>query len=233
MKRALTCLLVAVTASACGGSPAPSVPAAPTGPVPVPVPTPLGPTRLVSGVVSESIPHGLRPVASEHISAWYQLDRYGYHGGNASTDAQGRYRLLAPPDAFTVLFAGEQGYVQPCAAAASLTADTVLDIQLLTEATAAAGRPETLKVTSPIVSGTVFETTPQGRRPFAGAKVWAEWLPDLPTATTITDAQGRYLLCAIPKGYVGITATALGGILADTAIQVSTADVVLDLEVKH
>ena len=231
MKRVLTCLLLAVAASACGGSPAPSAPAAPTGPVPVP--TPLGPTRLVSGVVSESIPQGLRPVASESISAWYQFERFGYHGGHAATDAQGRYRLLAPPDAFTVLFAGEQGYVQPCAAAASLVADTVLDIQLLTEASAAAGRPDTLKLTSPIVSGTVFETTPQGRRPLAGAKVWAEWQPDLPTATTITDAQGRYLLCAIPKGYVGITATRLGVVLAGAAIQVSTADVVLDLEVKH
>ncbi|PYQ49326.1 MAG: hypothetical protein DMF78_18580 [Acidobacteria bacterium] len=75
--------------------------------------------------------------------------------------------------------------------------------------------------------------TPQGRRPIAGAKVSAEWVPDLPSATTITDAQGRYLLCAIPKGYIGITATGLGGVLAAAAVQVSTADIVLDLEVKH
>ncbi|PYQ49327.1 MAG: hypothetical protein DMF78_18585, partial [Acidobacteria bacterium] len=69
MKRALTCLQVAVTVSACGGSPMASVPAAPTGHVRVA--TPLGPTHFVSGVVSESMPQGLRPVASESISAWY------------------------------------------------------------------------------------------------------------------------------------------------------------------
>jgi hypothetical protein len=227
MKRALPPLLIVLTTSACGGSPPPSVPAPA-------IPTGQGPsvaTSALSGVVSDSITPGGRPVAGAIVWSWYQADGSGRHGGQSSTDAEGRYRLVAPAGVFAILFADKPGYVQPCVAAANVAADTSLDIQLVPEAAAAAGMPPGLKVASPIVSGVVFESTPQGRKPVAGARITAERILDLVTATTITDAEGRYMVCAIPPGSIGITATKSGGIIAEGAAIVA-GDTVLDLEVK-
>jgi hypothetical protein len=131
---------------------------------------------------------------------------------------------------FAVLFADKPGFVQPCVASASVAADTSLDVQLVPEAGAAAGMPG-LKIASPTVSGVVFESTPQGRKAVAGARITAELTLDLVTATTITDAEGRYMVCAIPQGSIGITATKSGGIIAEGSVTV-TGDTVLDLEVK-
>jgi Carboxypeptidase regulatory-like domain len=227
MKRALPPLLVILTALACGGSPPPSAPAPA-------VPTGQGtsaPMRTLSGVVSDSIPPGGRPVPGAIISTFYTAGSSGRHGGDAATDAEGRYRVAAPDGVFALLTVDKAGYVQPCAATATVAGDTTLDIQLVPDAAAAAGVPPGLRAVSPTVSGVVFESTPEGRQPVAGARIVAERLLDLTMATTITDAAGRYLLCAIPQGSVGITATGPGGFLAEAAVVV-TGDTVLDLEIK-
>ena len=48
------------------------------------------------------------------------------------------------------------------------------------------------------VSGAVFEKTGDGRQPVAGAYVSYEPVMEYAAAVTITDADGRYLLCGIP-----------------------------------
>jgi len=189
------------------------------------------PASTLSGVVRDSTTPGGRGVAGAIVSSWDQTGESGRHGAQSASDAEGWYRLVAPAGVFAVLFADKPGYVQPCVAAATVAADTTLDIQLVPEAAAAAGMPPGLKVTSPIVSGVVFESTPQGRKPVAGARITGEWIPDLVMVNTMTDAEGRYMLCAIPQRSIWITATKAGGIIAEGAVMVA-GDAVLDLEVK-
>jgi len=65
----------------------------------------------------------------------------------------------------------------------------------------------------------------------SGVKVWLEWTADLPTATTVTDDDGRYWLGQIPSGFVAVTTERAGYVMTSQAVQVGGADVVLDLEV--
>jgi hypothetical protein len=52
--------------------------------------------------------------------------------------------------------------------------------------------------TPPLLTGLVYETTPAGRLPVAGASVEADDSIGLVIATTMTDANGRYQLCNLP-----------------------------------
>lgn len=54
---------------------------------------------------------------------------------------------------------------------------------------------------APILSGTVYEQTPSGRRPISGARVGLDGLngDGVVIANTLTDAAGRYVLCGVPQ----------------------------------
>jgi hypothetical protein len=55
-------------------------------------------------------------------------------------------------------------------------------------------------VIQPTLSGTVFERTAQGVRPVPDIKLTGDFSAGLgwgPSATTVTDANGRYLLCGV------------------------------------
>ena len=46
----------------------------------------------------------------------------------------------------------------------------------------------------------IFETTQAGRQPIADAHVYAEQVPDGPSAHTKSDLQGGFFLCNLPAG---------------------------------
>jgi hypothetical protein len=147
------------------------------------------------------------------------------------TDADGRYRLVDVPKGFIVLFAFKLGYDHPCAATVSLSADASVDMEIVSPESPSL--PTT--VTSPTLSGTVFETTSEGRRPITGARIY--WGGDLPVAITTSDAAGRYALCHLPTSdelafFSELIAVKTGYASIDLSIPIH-GDMSLDLEMKR
>jgi len=188
---------------------------------------------MLSGAVSESTLQGARPIEGARIGVWVQEVGFGHALGGGTTDAEGHYRISGLPDSFILLYASKDGYLQPCAATVTLRADSALDIALVSEASLSGASPSApMAAVSPTLSGGVFETTPEGRQPVEGVEIEVDWLPDLVTATTRSDAAGRYLLCSLPTGFIDVFASKLGYELTDVAVQFNS-DTVLDLEMKR
>lgn len=231
LRRSLALLAVAA-AIACGknvevpSATAPAVAFAPS-------PTPRFATHTLSGAVFESTPHGVHGVSGANISIWAQEGLSGHHVGSMVSDSNGTFRLLNMYNAFIVLYADKPGYRQPCAAAFDFRADTEHDIEIVPMATLLAGVPSRLRDASPTISGVVFEETPEGRTPVAGAEVSLEWIPDLLTAWTISDGDGRYTLCRVPAGLVDVGAVKSGYFPTDLAVRMTDADVELDLQLRR
>ena len=83
-----------------------------------------------------------------------------------------------------------------------------------------------------MISGVVFETTPDGRRPIEGVSVfWDLW--DIPDggagAETLSDAAGRFLLCGLPEGQVDNLIAGKEGFRYTNA-SVGSATATLDIE---
>jgi hypothetical protein len=189
----------------------------------VPLGTP-GPGLILSGVVSTA----QGPVKGADISVWVSQSNSGRHFGVVTTDAQGRYSLNGVPQGFVVMYASRGGYTQPCAATLAFNMNATLNIELVSLDSPLPPRT----IAAPTLSGIVFETTEGGRRPIGGVDILMEWLPDLVTATTRTDAEGRYLLCGVPTGHIDVSALKVGYGITDVAVQFQS-DAVLDLELKR
>ena len=73
----------------------------------------------------------------------------------------------------------------------------------------------------PTLSGVVFETTPEGRRPVAGALVGLGGDNDPWLAGVTTDADGRYLFCRLPVGEsTHVWASKTGYAVTDVNVQI-------------
>jgi len=160
----------------------------------------------VSGVVYEATAGGLRPLAGVGIDA---SPDYQSHSPRTTSTADGRYELPASVLAAGNKIVGERtGYRQPCRVAVSSTSSTVQDLYLVSnEVLATTGVPASMPVAQQIVSGVVSERTSVGNRPIAGAIVTGDFSAGLgwgPSASTVTDAQGRYLLCGIGPSELGL-----------------------------
>ena len=148
-----------------------------------------------------------RPMGGVNVSAWVQSDRSGYSywwaNGPQSSDFVGHYRLSNLPDGTRVtLQVWKDGYVQQCAAPTrTMTEDVELNVTLVSRARVSAAAASVPQPAAGYrnVSGVVFEDTPQGRQPLAGAFVDFEPVMDFPGAVTYSDSEGRYLLCGIPE----------------------------------
>jgi hypothetical protein len=112
------------------------------------------------------------------------------------TDQNGRYttQVTVFPTLVFVAGAGIHGAgQQPCLASALVDRDTTIDVQVFpvsssTTPPSAAG---------PMITGFVYETTPQGRNPLQGVWAWLEvgFGDSYVVAKTQTDAAGRFFFC--------------------------------------
>jgi hypothetical protein len=119
-----------------------------------------------------------------------------YQFGKVTADAQGRYEVSPLPAGLIWIRNQRATHTQPCAAPVKVDGDTSFDVELVS-----VRNPQPPRSVRPlIVSGTVFETTANGRSPVAGVKIFAEKILDFVAAETLTDAEGRYLLCGLPAG---------------------------------
>ena len=199
-------IAAAVVMSGCGPSgPSPAVPST----LPTPPAVASGTGSVVSGVVIDS--NTKLPLAGARVFL------VSGRGGWTTTDARGLFQYTGVPDGFIVLQAGKTGYEQRCAVTAQLHGDAVLDVELVP-----VGSPMlTANADPPTLSGVVFETTPVGRRPVAGALVGLGGDNDYWLAGATTDAEGRYLLCRLPVGYsTHVWASKTGYAATDVNVQI-------------
>jgi hypothetical protein len=190
-----TCL--AVLASACGDSVTPPVPTMPT-----PRPAPRFPVVTVAGQVTD--PFG-RPVIANVVVYPLQMSEawYGPWGRGGQSDLSGRYRIPNAPEHSGTVFvrAWRDGYVQQCATTVVLAEDTNADVTLSGRADVViVGLPD--RPNSRQISGTVYTLEDNDRHPAAGVSVGWEPIMDTVVADTVTDAQGRYRLCGLPRDRV-------------------------------
>jgi hypothetical protein len=116
-----------------------------------------------------------------------------------TTDANGRYTWLGNGSGLKVV-AQKAGYSQPCRVSLRpTTADQDLYV-VANETLATSGVPASMPIVGPVLTGRVFERTSNGERPVSGATVILDFTGGMGwarSATTITDAAGRYLLCNV------------------------------------
>jgi hypothetical protein len=154
----------------------------------------------LSGVVLDHTSEGPRPRANVPllVHTWQQsLSRFL----EVTSDAMGRYSLSAVPSgAISIAPAAGSGYYAPCPAGwDAVGSDRAFNVHVVSATLlSTAGAPtDTPTIGSIWVSGVVFETTPQGKRPIAGASVnlGGDGSDPRMGSTTLTDAAGRYLVC--------------------------------------
>ena len=186
---------VVLLATACGDT-RPSVEPSPN-PSPPITPPPVG-SVSVTGVVYESIGAGRRPLGDVAIDISVEYQSWP---ATIRTDADGRYsQIVSRGSGPLKLIAEKPGYSQPCRVPIADT-NGDQDVYLVSNDTLSiTGVPSSMPIAQPTLTGLVFERTPQGIKPVAGAHVVLDFTGGMgwtPSATTNTDAAGRYLLCNV------------------------------------
>jgi Big-like domain-containing protein len=158
-------------------------------------PFPTGGANAITGVVSERTAEGLRPLPGAVVYAWVQFSDHGYSRGGVESDAGGRYRIDLLPNTLIHLQGWAAGYNQPCGNVVILSgSEATVDIELVSE-----NHPLPDAATAPpVVTGVVYEKVSDTRTPLAGVTMFFETWWDLVSATTTTDANGRYAMCRLP-----------------------------------
>jgi hypothetical protein len=154
-----------------------------------------GGDNVITGIVTVRTEQGTQPLANATVFGWVQRSTNGYSRGGIQTDSNGRYRMdLLPANATVVLDTFAPAYDQPCASVVETVAPTTtVNIELRSQDSpnidAAAIRP--------YLTGVVYEQTPTGQQPIAGARVFFSVLFEIIAASTTTDSNGRYRMCSL------------------------------------
>jgi hypothetical protein len=176
------------------------LPLAPSPPPSSANPPPAHPAT-VTGVVYDSSAGGRLPLPdvaidiSVEYQSWPSSIRTDLHGRYTAPDQSGPRKLVAE----------KPGYSQPCRVPITST-DKDQDVYLVSDALlSTTGVPGSLPIVQPVLTGRVFRRTELGELPIAGASVVLDFSGGMgwaPSARTMTDASGRYLLCnAVDVGF--------------------------------
>jgi hypothetical protein len=201
-------------------------------------PFPTGGSGGISGVVAERTLEGLRPLSNVTVFAWIQLSNgSGYARGGTQVGADGTFRVDLLPSGTIMLDAYAVGYDMPCSTTIEFNGTTATaNIELVSQT-----RPlPDLATKAPSIKGVVYETTPSGRQPVGGARVFFDFMGGMGNlgATTTTDENGRYALCHVTPGLAGwgqrIDVVKSGYVTSGQAVSVTgTTELELDIELKH
>jgi hypothetical protein len=185
----------------------PPSPASPSLPVPR--------SYVVSGTVFETVDGISRPVAGRKVDIFMNgiceqimpppAGCSTEKGGLVETDQTGRYTVEVPvPDSRPssptprVFVAGAGLHAagqQPCLASALVDKDTTIDVEVFPIGSPTTSPP----AAGPMITGFVYETTPQGRTPLRRVTAWLEVgvADSFPVAKTDTDDAGRFFFCRV------------------------------------
>src|SRR5688500_8914760 len=235
VRRRLTTLLigaVALCALACDSRQA----TAPSSPPPVGPPAPAGPSEpTISGRVWLHTPDGVKPFANMSLFGWIDSGTSGRTLGRLPTDTDGRYRVSAAAGSRVRIQVNGDVY-QPCVVTVNVVGDVTRDIHAVNDRLQlGAHLPSALRADAPVLGGEIFDIDEGSRRPLAGVRLQLDGLLGLglATATTLTDADGRYVLC----GLDGETSTVLyawkSGYQLFETIAAVNGDTTLDIELQR
>jgi hypothetical protein len=161
---------------------------------------PLATTFKISATVWEYGAAGIaRGTASSVVFGWVQRPGFGFATGRIPVDANGGIAFNVPADTLRVNIMGQPH--QPCAVTLAPKGDTTADLHVITDVGQLGNNiPASLRAQTPTISGLVYEQTSQGPRPLPGAWVYLDGVygDGNIIASTLTDADGRYLLCGVP-----------------------------------
>jgi hypothetical protein len=246
--RLLAPLLLAWLAG-CNNSRQPSPATSPTIPS-LPIPQ----TYVVSGTVSEIVDGTSRPVAGRRVDIYMSgiceqiipgRDCAREKAEVVDTDQNGRYTVqVQVPDSRPLslkplVFVTGAGLhalgQQPCLASAPVDKDTTIDVQVFPIGRSSTPPP----AAGPMITGFVYETTPQGRKPLRGVWAWLEvgygdlyWV-----ARTQTDDAGRFFFCRVNAevrmGVSGYQDMVVAGYKDGVAFIPGTGDILFEIELRR
>lgn len=128
------------------------------------------------------------------------------NGPGIKSNEDGRFEVLAPGDSRVLMMASKQDYVRPCSVFIDASANSSFEMELVPQVRLDADNPPppVSSTGSAVTTGIVYEQTASGRQPVAGAFVSyvssTSWWDDGWTlANTVTDRNGRYVLCGLPN----------------------------------
>jgi hypothetical protein len=120
-------------------------------------------SHAVSGTLYETIDGISRPLAGRPVFLWVQEPTTG-RTHSVTTDQNGRYTTQAPTARVFASAWHPPDQQQPCLASAMVDKDTTIDVEV-----GPAGSTATPPfAATPLITGFVYETTPQGRTPLRG-----------------------------------------------------------------
>jgi hypothetical protein len=126
---------------------------------------------------------------------------------------------------------------QPCVVTISASSNVNHDVHIVADPNQlGAHLPAELLADVPTLSGVVFENTPDGRRPVSGARLEVDMLYGLGdvSATTLTDSDGRYVLCGLTGNSPYIYASKSGFKAVDVGtVSLSSANTIRDIELQR
>ena len=188
-----TSFLAVVMTAACSGAP----PVPPTGPTPGVAPQ-LPSTRTITGSVWVHSPTAPHPLSGIRVGIWLELSHSAHPAGSVTSDSAGRFSFETPSDALVRLYTGTKELFQPCLSTVRV-GETEATIRVVEEAHLFHARDWPDFAVERVLSGTIFEASPTGRRPSADAWVQVDGVmgDGRPLADTRTDANGRFVVCGL------------------------------------
>ena len=163
-------------------------------------------TLSIAGTVLVHSADGIVPAAGALVWGWREdsVDGGGSTTGTITTNSQGRYLMNVGANILRVRVTAATSTgvsYQPCAITLTPTAGLTRDVHVITDiALLGAHLPDALLAETPLLSGQVFETTSEGRRPLANVWLTLNGLygDDVILARTLTDSDGRFIFCDVP-----------------------------------
>jgi len=136
------------------------------------------------------------------VNLWVQTDGFGYSywwaNGPLQSDGLGQFVAELPRSEVDV-YASKDGYVQPCGVHMGVQEDGEVRVEMQSIASLNSINPLRPQLSSePSVTGIIYEQTPSGRKPIAGANLWAGDPMGISYATTVSDLAGGFYLCRLP-----------------------------------
>lgn len=213
-------------------TPAPDLPTSPSAPI---NPIPTSQNATLTGIVWLRGPGGVKPYAGVNVWGWAEMPGSGRRIGPVGTDADGRYTFQVVPGAFVRVQVAAN--YQPCVAGVSVTGNVTRDVHMISDPDQLGGHlPAQLLGDTPSLSGLVFEVTAQGRQPVAQARVELDMIYGMGdvSATTLTDTEGRYVLCGL-SGHDStyVYASKAGYRLADVGTVALNGNTFRDIELQR
>ena len=157
-------------------------------------------TYVVSGNVLTTVDGVANPLAGRTVWFWVQQQISPTSGRgwsqSATADANGRYVAYVPDSRiFVSAWNRGRGEVQPCLASTEVRGDTNIDVHVVpADGPSGSNLPSAAR---PVVTGTVYELTPQGRRPVPRANLWLDASIDAYVGYTESDDAGRFVFCRV------------------------------------